>query len=350
MHFIKLENYYIKLNKTTKYKLKKTNNKILITGCAGFIGFHLSEKLKNKKKIQIIGIDNLNNYYDKKLKINRLKILKKNLKKFKFIKCDITDKKKIEKIFKKYKFSHVIHLAAQAGVRYSLIKPEAYTNSNLIGFFNILECSKKYQIRHLIYASSSSIYGENKKLPFSENDLTNKPMQYYAATKLSNELMAYSYSSLYNLKTTGLRFFTVYGPWGRPDMAFFSFTKNILQNKTLMVYNNGKHLRDFTYIEDIVDGIYKIMFSLKKTKKYQLLNIGFGKPIRLLKFINILKNLIGKKAKLKYLPKQPGDMEKTFSSIKNIKRIYNYKPKIKPSIGLKKFVEWYIKYYKMRIN
>jgi len=327
--------------------LKKSNNKILVTGCAGFIGFHFSRSLRNKKNYQVIGIDNLNNYYDRNLKLDRLKILKKDFKKFSFIKSDISEYSKIEKIFKKYKFSHVVHLAAQAGVRYSLKKPEEYTKSNLVGFFNILECCRKYKIKHLIYASSSSIYGGNKKLPFSEKDLTNKPIQFYAATKLSNELMAYSYSSLHKLKTTGLRFFTVYGPWGRPDMAFFSFTKKILENKFLEVYNYGNHLRDFTYIDDVVEGVKKILFVRKNIGNFQLFNLGFGKPIKLLEFIKILEKTIGKKAKLKYVAKQKGDMKKTFSSINKMKKIYNYYPKIKPSIGLKQFVNWYLKYYKI---
>lgn len=327
-------------------KLKK---KILVTGCAGFIGFYLVKKILEKKNYQILGIDNINNYYDVILKKNRLKLLKN--KNFKFIKLDIQNKKKLDQIFKKNKFYKVIHLAAQAGVRYSMKNPSIYTDVNLLGFFNILECCKVYKIKHLLYASSSSIYGSAKKIPFVENEVEYKPIQYYAATKLCNEIMAYSYSHLYGIKTIGLRFFTVYGPWGRPDMAFFSFTKKILQNKKISVFNKGKHLRDFTYIDDVIDGIIKILFEspkIKKNSNFDIFNIGLGKPISLLNFIKIIENILCKKAKISLVKKQDGDMEKTYSSIRKIKKFYNYNPNIKPKEGLKKFIDWYLNYYKIR--
>ena len=262
--------------------------------------------------------------------------------------------------FKKFKPEIVINLAAQAGVRYSLIKPERYIQSNLVGFANILELSKKCKIKHLIYASTSSVYGESKKNKLDENDPVNHPLQLYAATKRSNELMAHAYSNLFNLPTTGLRFFTVYGPWGRPDMALFLFTKNILQKKPIDVFNYGKHIRDFTYVDDIVNGIVKISskkFPITNSKKnfpsesvspYRILNIGNNNPVPLQKYINLIEKELNIKAIRNYKPLQKGDVQKTHASIRKIKKLYNYKPKTKVKIGIKNFVRWYKEYYEVK--
>ena len=328
--------------------MKKTKQNILVTGSAGFIGFHLVSKLINKNK-NIINIDNLNNYYDVKLKKKRLKKLNAicKLKKAKFIfyKVDISNKKKLLNIFKKYKISKVVHLAAQAGVRYSFKKPQLYVDTNLIGFFNILEACRLNNIKNLIYASSSSVYGDSKNFPFKENKMSNAPLQFYAATKICNEVMAHSYSKLYKINVTGLRFFTVYGPNGRPDMAYYSFTKKILENKKILVFNHGNHHRDLTYIDDIVRGILLVIFK-KQVKLYQTFNIGNGKPIKLMSLINYLEKFLNKKAKITFLNKQKGDMDKTFASINLFKKNYGYKPRVKPRVGLNKFVAWYLNYYK----
>lgn len=278
------------------------NNLILITGCAGFIGFHLTKKLL-KLNYKIIGIDNLNNYYSIKLKQDRLKILKKiNKKKFIFFKKDLIDHKNLNKIFKKHKITHVIHLAAQAGVRYSLVNPRSYINSNLIGFFNVLNECKENKIKHLIHASTSSVYGNTNKFPINENFDTGSPLQLYAATKKSNELMAYSYCHLFNMKITGLRFFTVYGPWGRPDMALSIFTKSIINNKPIELFNHGNHTRDFTYVDDIVNGIVNLLsnksFNKKKTKEtYKVFNLGNNNPITLTKYVQLIEKYLEKSAK-----------------------------------------------------
>ena len=316
---------------------------ILITGCAGFIGYHLTKKLLNN--YNIIGLDNLNDYYDIKLKNSRLKNLEH--KNFKFIKCDISNKEEINNIFDKYKIDKVINLAAQAGVRYSIENPDTYINSNIIGFYNILENVKKHKINHLIYASSSSVYGNNNT-PFKENDSTDNPISLYATTKKSNELLAQTYSNLYNIKCTGLRFFTVYGPFGRPDMAYYTFTKRIINKEKIELYNNGESLRDFTYIDDIVEGIIKVLDN-KITKIY---NIGSSNPIKLLEFINILKetlinnNLIEDyNLNIELLPKQLGDVDNTYADIEELKKDYNYKPNTNIKDGLDKFVKWYKEYY-----
>ena len=316
---------------------------ILITGCAGFIGYHLTKKLLNN--YNIIGLDNLNDYYDIKLKNSRLKNLEH--KNFKFIKCDISNKEEINNIFDKYKIDKVINLAAQAGVRYSIENPDTYINSNIIGFYNILENIKKHKINHLIYASSSSVYGNNNT-PFKENDSTDNPISLYATTKKSNELLAQTYSNLYNIKCTGLRFFTVYGPFGRPDMAYYTFTKRIINKEKIELYNNGESLRDFTYIDDIVEGIIKVLDN-KITKIY---NIGSSNPIKLLEFINILKetlinnNLIEDyNLNIELLPKQLGDVDNTYADIEELKKDYNYKPNTNIKDGLDKFVKWYKEYY-----
>ena len=312
----------------------------LITGSAGFIGFHLSRKILSKG-FKVIGIDNLNNYYDVQLKKKRNHILKKN-KNYIFKKIDIKNYKNLETLFKKYKIYKVIHLAAQAGVRYSLKNPKSYIDNNINGFFNILEISKNYRVKKFVYASTSSIYGLQKKFPLKENFNTDNPIQLYAATKKSNELMATSYSYLYKMDTVGLRFFTVYGPWGRPDMALFKFTKNIIKGKPIEVFNKGKHERDFTYVDDIVDGIIKIVFSKKNKFGSQIFNIGNGKKIKLLKYIQLIEKNLKKRARKKFLPLQKGDVFKTHSDTRLIKKHYNYNPKTGVNYGVKKFIEWYI--------
>ena len=331
----------------------------LITGAAGFIGFHTCEKLLKKNK-KVYGIDNIDNYYDPNLKKKRLKILQK-YKNFKFFKTDICNKNKVNSIFKKNRFKFVIHLAAQSNVRHSIKFPEKYVDANVSGFFNILNCAKNNKIKHFIYASTSSVYGVDKRFPSKEDFGANHPMQMYAATKRSNELMAHSFSSLFNLPTTGLRFFTVYGPWGRPDMALFKFTKNILKNKKIDLFNYGNHTRDFTYIDDIVKCIILSVSKIPKINKkwflkkpnpkssycpYRLINIGSGNPIKLTTFIRLIEKYLGKKSKKKNLPFQKGDIIKTESSPKWCYEILKYKPKIKPSEGIKYFLDWYKNYYR----
>ena len=319
---------------------------ILITGSAGFIGFHLASKLASKN-CNVINIDNLNNYYDvgyKKERLKKLKIIFKNKKKkFIFKKIDVSKKKELFNIFKNYNINKVVHLAAQAGVRYSFENPRVYADSNLMGFFNILEACRLFKVKNLIFASSSSVYGSSNIFPFKENDIKNNPLQFYSATKLSNELMAYSYSKLYGIKTIGLRFFTVYGPWGRPDMAYFSFAEKIKNGKTIEIFNHGNHYRDFTYIDDIISGILLTIFK-KSKKNYQVFNLGYGKPIKIMNLVRNLEKNLKKKTKLKFLDKQKGDMYKTYASIKNFKKLYGYKPKIKLEEGIKKFSNWYLNF------
>lgn len=329
--------------------------KILITGCAGFIGHSVTRLLMNKKNL-IIGVDNLNNYYSRKLKIDRLKdIEKKNLKKkyFKFYKLNLDNFKKIKKIFLNYKFDTVIHLAAQAGVRYSLENPKAYLKSNIISFFNILELCKIFKIKHLIYASTSSVYGNNPP-PYSEKNNSDTPLQFYSATKKANEVMAYAYSNLYKFKTTGLRFFTVYGPWGRPDMAYFKFAKLIMEKKKITIHNKGNHERDLTYIDDVAKIIKKIVSSKKKYKQTRnninsnIFNIGNSKPIKLKEMINFLENNLKINAKKKFISKQPGEMLNTLSDSRKLKKEFNIQTKTSFKLGLEKFVIWFLNYYKYR--
>ena len=325
--------------------------RILVTGAAGFIGFHVSKKLLDRGDT-VVGIDNLNKYYDVNLKRNRLKILtkfdKKN-NKFIFFKTDISNKKEVNKVFAKNKFDRVIHLAAQAGVRYSLTNPEVYIKSNQVGFFNIIDLSYKYKVPHFIYASSSSVYGDNSKIPFSENSKTDFPRQIYAVTKKSNELMAYSYSSLFKLKTTGLRYFTVYGPWGRPDMALFKFTKNILSKKKINVFNKGNHKRDFTYIDDVVN--LTILASDKflnlglKKIPFRIFNIGSNEPIKLKKLINIIEKTLKIKSRKKMLKLQKGDMINTYSNSSKIFNEYKYIIKPNHQKNISKFIIWFKKFY-----
>ena len=320
---------------------------ILITGSAGFIGYHVTKKILNKN-IKVIGIDNINNYYDINLKKNRIKDLKKN-KKFFFYKVDLSNYKKIDNIVKNKKIKIIIHLAAQAGVRYSIKNPRIYFKSNLEGFFNILEISRHNNIKHLIYASTSSVYGDSKKFPLSEINRTDEPLSFYAATKKSNEVMAHSYSYIYKLPCTGVRFFTVYGPFGRPDMALFKFTKNILNNHPIELYNKGNHFRDFTYVDDIVDGIYSLIKKQsKKSIPYEIFNIGNGTPKKLLDYLKHIEKNLNKISKTKKLPLQTGDIVKTHSNINKLKKYTGYKPKTNIKIGIQKFIEWYKDYY--RIN
>jgi UDP-glucuronate 4-epimerase len=335
--------------------------KIIVTGTAGFIGFHLSNKLLTLNH-KVYGIDNLNNYYDVSLKKKRLLLLKKK-KNFLFFKIDISNKKKLEKIFQKTKPDIVINLAAQAGVRYSLLNPQAYVDSNITGFLNILENSKNFKIKHLIYASTSSVYGANKKLPHKEIYNTDHPLSIYAATKKSNELMAHCYSHLYNLPTTGLRFFTVYGPYGRPDMSLFLFVKAIYENQKINVFNKGQMYRDFTYVDDIVTGISKLLNkSPKKNQKYnhykpkpcnssapyQILNIGNGKKIYLMDFIKEIEKNFKKISKKNLLKMQPGDVRETLSNTNKIYKLCGYKSKTDVPNGVKKFINWYAGYFKKK--
>ncbi len=319
--------------------------KILVTGCAGFIGFHLSNYLLSNK-IQVCGIDNLNNYYDVNLKKDRLKILNKN-NKFLFYKLDLANKIKLNNIIKKNKIKIIVHLAAQAGVRYSIQNPKTYFKNNLQVFFNILEVSKLNNINHLIFASTSSVYGENSNFPIKENEDTSRPLSFYAATKKSNEILAYSYSNIFKIPCTALRFFTVYGPYGRPDMALFKFTKNILDNKKIDFFNNGNHNRDFTYIDDIVSGIFSIINKPHKGKTpFNVFNIGNGNSRKLKDYLKLIENKLQKKAKLKKLPLQKGDIKKTHSDIRSLKNFSNYKPKVGIEEGVSKFIDWFLKYYK----
>lgn len=332
--------------------------KILITGAAGFIGFHLSKKLLDDS-YQIIGIDNLNDYYDPNLKQSRLEVLGK-YNNFSFHKVDLKDKSAVDNIFETYQPTHVINLAAQAGVRYSIENPYAYVDSNLIGFMNILEACRNYPVEHLLYASSSSVYGGNKVAPFSTNHNVDHPVSLYAATKKSNELMAHTYSQLYGIPTTGLRFFTVYGPYGRPDMAYFSFTKDILAGNPIKVFNHGKMERDFTYIDDIVEGIVKLIDKTPDANKewdeskddlstsfapYKIYNIGNNNPVPLMRFINALESALGKEAEKIYMDMQPGDVLRTYADVSDLERDINFKPSTSIEDGLAKFVDWYKDYY-----
>ncbi|MDJ0662238.1 MAG: NAD-dependent epimerase [Crocosphaera sp.] len=323
--------------------------KVLITGCAGFIGFHLSHHLLRRGDT-VVGLDNLNSYYDVTLKQERLSQLKTQSE-FSFYQLDVADQKGILELFAQHNFDYVIHLAAQAGVRYSLENPYAYVDSNLVGFVNILEGCRHGNIEHLVYASSSSVYGKNKKIPFSTNDNVDHPISLYAATKKANELMAHTYSHLYKIPTTGLRFFTVYGPWGRPDMAYFLFTKAILAEQAINVFNYGKMKRDFTYIDDIVQGILGVMNHIPKASEgdiqapYKIYNIGNNQPVELGKFIQILENCLGKSSIKNYLPMQPGDVPITYADVDDLTKDINFRPQTPLEDGLKKFVTWYKQYY-----
>lgn len=320
--------------------------KVLVTGSAGFIGFSLAKKFL-ENSYQVIGVDNINDYYDPNLKKIRLKLLK-GYTKFTFVKADISDFKKLRTIFQNNKFKAVFHLAAQAGVRYSILNPDAYFKSNIIGFYNILKLMNEFNSGKLFYASTSSVYGDQKKFPLKESFNTNNPLSFYASSKKINEVMASSYYNTYGLSCIGLRFFTVYGPFGRPDMSLFKFIDAGLNNKKIELFNFGKHTRDFTYIDDIVNSIFNLHIKTFKQKKpiYEIFNIGNSKPIKLKYFVKCIEKIIGKKLKIKYLPMQKGDVEKTHSSSKKLFDYINYKPNINVEKGIKNFFEWYLKYYK----
>jgi len=336
---------------------------ILITGAAGFIGFNISKKLIENGQ-EIIGLDNFNSYYDPKLKEARYKELikisqKKNIE-MSFYRNNLENKEKLENIFSKHNISTVINLAAQAGVRYSIDNPSAYIQSNLVGFGNILECCRHHQIKHLIYASSSSVYGGNKKMPFSENDSVDHPISLYAASKRANELMAHTYSNLYQLPTTGLRFFTVYGPWGRPDMALFLFVKAILEGEPINVFNNGNMTRDFTYIDDITESLFRLIDKPPKPNSsidkkdlkpsfswspFRIFNIGNSNPTQLIEYINTIESSLNKKALINFLPMQQGDVESTFSDTTSLESWIDFKPNTPISKGISEFVSWFREFY-----
>lgn len=332
--------------------------KILVTGVAGFIGYHVANHLLQRGD-EVVGIDNLNDYYDVALKKARLKNLSP-YQNFQFIKEDIVNRTGIEHLFTSHKFDRVVHLAAQAGVRYSLENPYAYIDSNVIGFLNILEGCRHNNIEHLVYASSSSVYGANETVPFSVQDNVDHPVSLYAATKKANELMAHSYSHLYDLPTTGLRFFTVYGPWGRPDMSPYLFTNAIMNSEMLSVFNYGEHKRDFTYIDDITEGVIRILDKRTKGNSswsgldpdpsssrapWRIYNIGNNEPVELLKFIEQLEISLGKTTSKKLLPLQPGDVEVTYANIDDLTREFDFKPRTKIADGVKMYVDWHIEYY-----
>lgn len=347
--------------------------RVLVTGAAGFIGFHLVERLISRGD-EVVGVDNINDYYDVELKYGRLhengivreQILYGKAQRshtngnYQFIKLDLTDNEQLKTLFELHHFDVVVNLAAQAGVRYSLIDPLAYVESNIRGFLNILECCRFNAIKHLIYASSSSVYGLNKKMPFAENDKVDSPISLYAASKKSNELMAHSYSHLFNLTTTGLRFFTVYGPWGRPDMALFNFTKAITEDRPIDVYNYGKMKRDFTFIDDIIEGVVRVIdkpatpieegtddkgLSDVRLIPYRIFNIGRGESVSLLTFINEIEKNLGKVATKRFLPLQDGDVPDTWADITDLEECLNYKPEVSVEEGVSRFVKWYKDFY-----
>lgn len=333
---------------------------VFITGVAGFIGYHLAEKLI-EKNIQVVGIDNINDYYTVQLKYDRLKelgidqefasnfvqkvISSKHEEKMIFYRMNLEDKESLAQLFKTYSFDAVVNLAAQAGVRYSIENPDAYGQSNLVGFLNILECCRNYNVKKLLYASSSSIYGNSSDVPFSTNQNVDHPISLYAATKKANELMAHAYSHLYDFQTIGLRFFTVYGPWGRPDMAMFLFTDAILNHRPLKVFNHGDLSRDFTYIDDIIQGIDKILEDKNTNEKYQLYNIGNSKPVQLMDFIKEIEKSTGEKAILEMYPMQAGDVNQTWADVQDLKDKFGYNPHYPVDKGVFNFVQWYKKYY-----
>jgi len=332
--------------------------KILVTGSAGFIGFHTAQILLERGD-EVVGIDNLNDYYDVSLKRARLAILEKH-KNFRFAKLDFVDRVEIPAVFAREKFQRVIHLGAQAGVRYSIQNPLAYIDSNVVGFANILEGCRHNNVEHLVYASTSSVYGANTKMPFSVHQNVDHPLSFYAATKKANELMAHTYAHLYSLPVTGLRFFTVYGPWGRPDMALFLFAKNILAGKPIDVFNYGNHRRDFTYIDDIANGVVHAMDRVATPNTswngddpdpgtsrgpYRLYNIGNNRPVELMRYIELLEQCLGKKAQKNLLPLQQGDVPDTFADIDDLVRDVGYRPATPVEEGVRRFVEWYRAYY-----
>ncbi|MBI4745819.1 MAG: NAD-dependent epimerase [Deltaproteobacteria bacterium] len=332
--------------------------KVLVTGAAGFIGFHLSKRLIERGD-QVVGIDNLNDYYDVSLKRARLAQLE-GLSGFRFVKMSLEDREGLPGLFREERFDKVVNLAAQAGVRYSLINPYAYIDANIAGFINILEGCRHNNVRHLVFASSSSVYGANTKMPFSVHDNVDHPVSLYAATKKANELMAHTYSHLYKLPCTGLRFFTVYGPWGRPDMALFLFAKAIIEDRPIDVYNFGKMQRDFTYIDDIVEGVIRVTDRIaapdpawsgvapdtgSSSAPYKIYNIGNNNPVELMRFIEVLEDALGKKAKKNLLPLQPGDVPATYADVDDLMKDVGFKPDTPVEVGIRRFVEWYRGHY-----
>ncbi|MCK7608041.1 NAD-dependent epimerase [Acinetobacter portensis] len=339
--------------------------KVLVTGAAGFIGFHVSKKLLERGD-DVVGFDNMNNYYDPALKEARASLLKQtstcNSGNFTFIRANLADKVAVDQCFKDHQFDRVIHLAAQAGVRYSIENPMSYVESNIIGFTNIIEACRYAQTPHLTYASTSSVYGANTTMPFSEKHSVDHPIQFYAATKRANELMAHSYSHLFELPTTGLRFFTVYGPWGRPDMALFKFTKNIIEEKSIPVFNHGNHTRDFTFVEDIAEGVIRSSDQIAQPNSdwdsntpdpstsnapFRIFNIGNNNPVKLIEYIQAIEKALGKEAILDLLPLQPGDVPDTFADSSALEKSVGYKPSVSVDDGVKQFVDWYRDFYKV---
>lgn len=339
--------------------------KVLVTGAAGFIGFHVSKKLLERGD-DVVGFDNINNYYDPALKEARVSLLKQtstcNSGNFTFIRANLADKVAVDQCFKDHQFDRVIHLAAQAGVRYSIENPMSYVESNIIGFTNIIEACRYAQTPHLTYASTSSVYGANTTMPFSEKHSVDHPIQFYAATKRANELMAHSYSHLFELPTTGLRFFTVYGPWGRPDMALFKFTKNIIEEKSIPVFNHGNHTRDFTFVEDIAEGVIRSSDQIAQPNSdwdsntpdpstsnapFRIFNIGNNNPVKLIEYIQAIEKALGKEAILDLLPLQPGDVPDTFADSSALEKSVGYKPSVSVDDGVKQFVDWYRDFYKV---
>ena len=335
----------------------------LVTGTAGFIGFHLARTLL-EQGCDVVGVDMVNDYYDPEIKEARLKVLQELATKmgasYHFIRKNLADQAAVKECFAKNKFDRVVHLAAQAGVRYSLENPHAYVESNIVAFTNLLEACRYNSIAHFTYASSSSVYGANTKMPFSEHHGVDHPLQFYAATKRANELMAHAYSNLYDLPTTGLRFFTVYGPWGRPDMALFMFTKNILEGKPINMFNHGNHSRDFTYIDDIIEGVIRVSVDIAKPNPdwdsdnpdpatsyapFRLFNIGNNSPVKLMQYVNAIENEVGKKAELNLLPLQPGDVPDSFADASQLINAVGYRPDTTIEVGVANFVKWYQDYY-----
>lgn len=334
--------------------------KILVTGSAGFIGFHFVNKLL-KEGISVVGIDNINNYYQTDLKFARLieagiskesanwhkKVISTKHPDYSFIRMNLEDRDEIFRLFETEQFDYVVNLAAQAGVRYSLENPDAYISSNIAGFMNILEACRHFKIKHLVYASSSSVYGNSKKMPLSTSDPVDNPISLYAATKKSNELMAHTYSHLFGIPATGLRFFTVYGPWGRPDMAYFLFTKAIAEDKPISVFNNGDLYRDFTYIDDIVDGIFNVLHGIPtQIPPYKIFNIGNAAPVKLMDFIETIENALDKKATKIFKEMQPGDVYKTFADVSDLENDFGYAPNTPIEKGIGEFVAWYKSFYR----
>jgi UDP-glucuronate 4-epimerase len=332
--------------------------KVLVTGAAGFIGFHLAKRLL-KDGYQVVGVDNINPYYEVALKEARLEELK-NESSFTFFKLDLSGRKQLEDIFGEMDFDVVVNMAAQAGVRYSIENPYAYVDSNLVGFVNLLECCRHNQVKHFVFASSSSVYGANTKMPFSVHHNVDHPVSLYAATKKANELMAHTYSHLYRLPCTGLRFFTVYGPWGRPDMALFLFTRAILEDKPIKVFNHGKMQRDFTYIEDIIEGVVRVMGRLPEANPrwsgdapdpstssapYKVYNIGNNNPVELIKFIEVIEDVLGKKANMEFQDLQPGDVVATYANVDDLMQDVGFKPETPIELGIKRFVQWFKDFY-----